>query len=93
MAALSKIISVNNITSVNVGQKPEVVGTLKTATTSGTLAPAQTTTTMTATGKVTLGTLATRSGSSTPVKFSAAVGDGKGLKIDLKCQNCTIDFK
>lgn len=94
MAALSKVVSVNNITSVNVGQKPaQPGGTIKAETISGTLAPAQTTTTMTATGKVTLGTLATRSGSSTPVKFSATVGDGKGLKIDLKCQNCTIDFK
>jgi hypothetical protein len=26
-------------------------------------------------------------------RFSAVVGDGKGLKIDMKCQNCTVDFK
>ncbi len=25
--------------------------------------------------------------------FSAVVGDGKGLKINMKCQNCTVDFK
>ena len=25
--------------------------------------------------------------------FTAAVGDGKGAKLDLKCQNCTVDFK
>ncbi len=25
--------------------------------------------------------------------FTAVVGDGKGLKIDMKCQNCTVDFK
>lgn len=25
--------------------------------------------------------------------FSAKVGDGKGAKLDLKCQNCTVDFK
>lgn len=25
--------------------------------------------------------------------FTATVGDGKGAKLDLKCQNCTIDFK
>lgn len=37
--------------------------------------------------------LLNRSGSNTPVKFSATVGDGKGLKIDMKCQNCTVDFK
>jgi len=28
-----------------------------------------------------------------PTRFTAAVGDGKGLKIDMKCQNCTVDFK
>lgn len=28
-----------------------------------------------------------------PAKFTAAVGDGSGLKIDIKCQNCTVDFK
>lgn len=28
-----------------------------------------------------------------PSRFTAAVGDGKGLKIDIKCQNCTVDFK
>ncbi|MFY8025187.1 MAG: hypothetical protein ACOVNO_07555 [Sediminibacterium sp.] len=26
-------------------------------------------------------------------RFSAKVGDGKGLKIDMNCQNCTVDFK
>jgi len=25
--------------------------------------------------------------------FTATVGDGKGTKISLKCQNCTVDFK
>jgi hypothetical protein len=25
--------------------------------------------------------------------FTATVGDGKGTKIDMKCQNCTVDFK
>ncbi|MCW3086947.1 MAG: hypothetical protein JWQ78_333, partial [Sediminibacterium sp.] len=28
-----------------------------------------------------------------PSKFTAIVGDGKGLKLDIKCQNCTVDFK
>ncbi len=32
-------------------------------------------------------------GSNTPPKFTATVGDGKGLKIEMKCQNCTVDFK
>ena len=31
--------------------------------------------------------------SQTDSKFTATVGDGKGTKIDLKCQNCTVDFK
>ena len=26
-------------------------------------------------------------------KFSATVGDGKGTQIDIRCQNCTVDFK
>lgn len=37
--------------------------------------------------------LLNRSGSNTPVKFTGTAGDGKGLKIDMKCQNCTVDFK
>lgn len=93
MASLSKIVSVSNISATTIPAKPvQVVSGIQGGTISGTLAPAQSST-MTATGKVALGTLATRSGSNTPVKFSATVGDGKGLKIDLKCQNCTIDFK
>lgn len=31
--------------------------------------------------------------SSNPNKFTASVGDGKGLKVEIKCQNCTVDFK
>ncbi|MFY7898830.1 MAG: hypothetical protein ACOVNY_01520 [Chitinophagaceae bacterium] len=26
-------------------------------------------------------------------KFTAVVGDGKGTKIEMNCQNCTVDFK
>lgn len=26
-------------------------------------------------------------------RFTAVVGDGKGTKLNLKCQNCTVDFK
>lgn len=29
----------------------------------------------------------------TPSNFTATAGDGKGLKIELKCPNCTVDFK
>ncbi len=32
-------------------------------------------------------------GNDTPAKFTAVVGDGKLLKIDMKCQNCTVNFK
>jgi len=32
-------------------------------------------------------------GANTDSKFTATVGDGKGAKIDMKCQNCTVDFK
>ena len=32
-------------------------------------------------------------GISTDSKFSATVGNGKGAAIDMKCQNCTVDFK
>jgi len=29
----------------------------------------------------------------TPAKFTAIVGDGKSLKVEIKCLNCTVDFK
>lgn len=32
-------------------------------------------------------------GTNTDSRFTATVGDGKGTKIDMKCQNCTVDFK
>lgn len=32
-------------------------------------------------------------GGNTDSRFTATVGDGKGTKIDMKCQNCTVDFK
>lgn len=43
-----------------------------------------------------MGTISSLSGyrtSNGPSKFTATVGDGKGLKIEMKCQNCTVDFK
>jgi len=33
------------------------------------------------------------SDNNSPSHFTASGGDGKGLKIDIKCQNCTVDFK
>lgn len=78
--------STNSSNTVLYGDKIEVIGTLK-----ATTAPLVATT---APKPATGGTLMlNRSGSNTPVKFSATVGDGKGLKIDMKCQNCTVDFK
>lgn len=32
-------------------------------------------------------------GSSTLSKFTANIGNGSGLKVQMKCQNCTVDFK
>ena len=37
--------------------------------------------------------LASRGEDNGPSRFTAIVGDGKGLKVDIKCQNCTVDFK
>lgn len=78
--------STNSSNTVLYGDKVEVVGTIKASTVPGIIS--------TAPKAATAGTLMlNRSGSNTPVKFSATVGDGKGLKIDMKCQNCTVDFK
>jgi hypothetical protein len=38
-------------------------------------------------------TSATWNDSTNPARFTAKVGDGSGLKVDIKCQNCTVDFK
>jgi hypothetical protein len=97
ITALSK-----NTTSGNLNSTPLAIttkpsqGTVSTGAVSGT-APAQSSH-MTVTGKITAATvpgtlLLNRSGSSTPVKFTGTGGDGKGIKIDMKCQNCTVDFK
>lgn len=78
--------STNSSNTVIYGDKIEVTGTIK----ASTVPLIASTAPKPATG----GTLLlNRSGSNTPVKFSATVGDGKGLKIDMKCQNCTVDFK
>lgn len=59
-----------------------VTGAISGGTFSGTLAPT------TVQGYSTLSR-----GSSTPSKFTANVGNGSGLKVQMKCQNCTVDFK
>jgi hypothetical protein len=56
----------------------------------------ETTTTMIISGNVARTVPLARTGSwdsSNPSRFTATVGDGKGLKVDMKCQNCTVDFK
>lgn len=71
----------------------QIAGSVQGGTISGTLAPSQNINTNPP-GKPAAGTLMlNRSGSSTPVKFTGTAGDGKGLKIEMKCQNCTVDFK
>ncbi|MFZ6025135.1 MAG: hypothetical protein ACOYVG_11865 [Bacteroidota bacterium] len=82
----------------NVNETPlksaQVAGTIQASTIAAAPAPSKSNTLTTTKGTITAITVPLNiSGSNTPVKFSAAVGDGKGLKIDLKCQNCTIDFK
>ncbi len=45
-------------------------------------------------GTVPLGTTYINTyGNDSPSKFTAGSGDGKGLVIDIKCPNCTVDFK
>jgi hypothetical protein len=34
-----------------------------------------------------------KDGDNNPAKWTASVGDGKGLKVQIKCLNCTVDFK
>jgi Cu/Ag efflux protein CusF len=87
----SKNASSGTISASTISAKPgqQVTGTLSSAP-----ANSQNGITSTPLKIATTGTLMlNRSGSSTPVKFTGTGGDGKGLKIDLKCQNCTVDFK
>ncbi|MDD2794000.1 MAG: hypothetical protein PHD73_12525 [Sediminibacterium sp.] len=37
--------------------------------------------------------LMAREGENVENRFTASGGDGKGLKIEMNCQNCTVDFK
>jgi len=45
------------------------------------------------TGKQFPSSMSFYSDNNSPSHFTASSGDGKGLKIDIKCQNCTVDFK
>ncbi len=64
---------------------PEMVattGTISGGTFSGTLSPT-----------IAQGHPMYRGVNSTPSKFTANIGSGSGLKVQIKCQNCTVDFK
>lgn len=83
---LSKISSTNGMTAVNIPAQPGkatgVTNTITGGTFSGTLAPA-----------TVQGYPMYRGTNSTPTKFTANIGNGSGLKVQMKCQNCTVDFK
>jgi hypothetical protein len=83
---LSSTGTMGNLSASNIPAQPtkpnNATGTISGGTFSGTLAPA------TVQGYSTL----SRS-SSTPSKFTANIGNGSGLKVQMKCQNCTVDFK
>jgi len=98
ITALSKNTTAGTLHSMplTIATKPSQ-GTIAAGTVSGNVAPEQNNQ-MAVTGKITATTvpgtlLLNRSGSNTPVKFTGTAGDGKGLKIEMKCQNCTVDFK
>jgi hypothetical protein len=63
-------------------KKVATTGSLSGAGTSGTLAPA-----------IVQGYPNYRGMNNTPSKFTANIGTGSGLKVQIKCQNCTVDFK
>lgn len=85
--SLSKISSTNGFTAVNIPAQPSKAtaptgGTVTAGAVSGTTAPT-----------VVQGYPAFRGVNSTPSKFTANIGSGSGLKVQMKCQNCTVDFK
>lgn len=82
----AKISTINGMTAINIPAQPSKEsapsGTIKAETMSGTVAPT-----------VVQGYPAFRGINTTPSKFTANVGNGSGLKVQIKCQNCTVDFK
>ncbi len=82
----AKISSTNGITAVTIPSQPSKAtapsGTIEARTIPGTVAPT-----------VVQGYPAFRGVNSTPSKFTANIGSGSGLKVQMKCQNCTVDFK
>lgn len=83
---LSPTLTIGNISATNVPAEPtkpaNTTGTITAGTISGSLAPI-----------TTQGFTTYRGVNSTPSKFTANVGNGSGLKVQIKCQNCTVDFK
>jgi hypothetical protein len=100
-SSTARVSSTNGMTAVNILSQPG-----KATTPSGTIEartiPGTVTTTGTISGGTFSGTLsptvvqgypAFRGVNSTPAKFTANIGSGSGLKVQMKCQNCTVDFK
>ena len=77
----SGTISATTITSQPSKPGNIVATTVPGGTYSGTLAP------------VNVQGYALSRGNSIPSKFTASIGNGSGLKVQMKCQNCTVDFK
>lgn len=71
-----------------------VSGTIRATTVPSTGTVSATTAPVTVLGARTISSSTYRyGGANTPARFSAKVGEGKGLKVEMKCQNCTVDFK
>ncbi len=96
----ARISSTNGLTAVNI---PAQSGKVTTGTIEARTVPMPGTvgTTGTISGGTFSGTLSPTvvqgyslsRGSITPAKFTANIGSGSGLKVQMKCQNCTVDFK
>lgn len=96
----ARISSTNGLTAVNI---PAQSGKVTTGTIEARTVPMPGTvgTTGTISGGTFSGTLSPTvvqgyslsRGSITPAKFTANIGNGSGLKVQMKCQNCTVDFK
>ena len=108
VASANNLTVTGNVTSINGQLVPNTVagsqstsnGTIVGGTIQGIVTPTITATTIPGTyGTLNGGTLRATTihnyatDNDTPTKFTSTVGDGKGLKIDMKCLNCTVDFK
>lgn len=95
----AKISSINGMNAINIPAQSgkATAGTIEARTIPGTVAPTGTISGGTFSGTlsptVVQGYPAFRGVNSTPAKFTANIGSGSGLKVQIKCQNCTVDFK